>query len=108
MMITIDVLVAHIAGLQRLDLDRWIANQWVRPDGDADHLMFEEIDVARVRLIRELRDELEINEAALPVVLSLLDQLYDLRRRMNAVRDALSQAAPEDIRQSVARHLADG
>jgi len=42
-----------------------------------------------VRLIQDLRDRLEINEAALPVVLMLLDQLYDLRRRMKAMRSDL-------------------
>jgi hypothetical protein len=46
----------------------------VRPDGNAGHYEFREIDVARVRLIQELRNELQINEAALPIVLSLLDQ----------------------------------
>jgi chaperone modulatory protein CbpM len=45
-----------------------------------------------VRLIRELRDELAVNEEALPVVLSLLDQLYALRRRVRAMGVVLREA----------------
>jgi len=81
-MITIDVLVTRVEGVRRADLERWIANRWVRPDDEGAEPVFHDIDVARVRLIRELRDELEVNEAALPVVLSLLDQVYELRRRL--------------------------
>ena len=85
-MITVEVLLTWIPDLPLDDLERWISNDWVRPDGRAGDYAFREIDVARIRLIQELRDSLEINEAALPVVLLLLDQLYDLRRRMRDLR----------------------
>jgi len=80
-MISVEMLLVQVPGLLRQDLERWILNAWVRPDGRLGGYVFRDIDVARVRLIQELRDDLEINEAALPVVLLLLDQLYDLRRR---------------------------
>jgi len=86
-MITIEVLLARVPDLPLQDLERWISNDWVRPDGRAGDYAFGEIDVARVQLIQELRDSLEINEAALPVVLLLLDQLYDLRRRLRDLRE---------------------
>ena len=85
-MITVKVLLTQFPDLPLQDLERWISNDWVRPDARAGAYAFREIDVARVRLIQELRDKLEINEAALPVVLLLLDQLYDLRRRMRDLR----------------------
>jgi len=86
-MITIEVLLARVPDLPLQDLERWISNDWVRPDGRAGDYAFGEIDVARVQLIQELRDRLEINETALPVVLLLLDQLYDLRRRLRNLRE---------------------
>jgi chaperone modulatory protein CbpM len=107
-MISIEILVTQLSGLQRPDLERWISNEWVRPDGHAGSYAFREIDVARVRLIQELRDEMRINEEALPVVLSLLDQLYDQRRRMRELGDALCRIASEDLRQTLARHLGQG
>ena len=61
--------------------------------------------MARVRLIQELRDDMQVNEEALPVVLSLLDQLYDLRRRLRELGDAIGQTAPDAVRRSLAAHL---
>lgn len=105
-MIGIEVLVTQLPGLRRQDLERWIAYEWVRPDGVAGHYEFRAIDVARIRLIRELRDEMQVNEEALPVVLSLLDQLYDLRRRMRELGNAVGRTVPGEIRQSLAEDLA--
>jgi chaperone modulatory protein CbpM len=104
-MIGIDVLITQVSGLQRQDLERWISNDWVKPDRHSDSYMFVEIDVARVRLIQELRDEMGVNEAALPVVLSLLDQLYDLRRRMHELSAAISQTVPTDARGDLMKYL---
>ena len=81
-MITLDILYTRYAHLRAEDLQRWIAEGYVRPEASAGELLFQEIDVERVRLILELRDQLEVNEAAMPVVLSLLDQIYALRRKM--------------------------
>jgi chaperone modulatory protein CbpM len=108
MTITIDVLITQVSGLTREDLEHWIANDWVRPEdaGSGDDYVFHEIDVARVRLIQELHHDLRINEEALPVVLSLLDQLYEQRRRLRALNDAIAAVAPEEVRRDLARHLA--
>ena len=105
-MIGIDVVIGRISGLKRQDLERWISNAWVQPDRSASGYVFREIDVARARLILEMRDEMEINEDALPVVLLLLDQLYDLRRQMRNLNDAFMQVVPRDVRQDLAAHLA--
>jgi len=107
-MISIDVVIGQVSGLTRQDLERWILNQWVRPDDLNGGYVFREIDVARVRLIQELRDEFQINEDALPVVLSLLDQLYTQRRRMRELYSALRRTAPDEVRRTLARHLARG
>ncbi|CCG40478.1 chaperone modulator CbpM [Magnetospirillum molischianum] len=104
-MIGIEVVVGQLSGLTRQDLERWISNQWVRPDIDDGTYVFREIDFARVRLIQELRDELLVNEEALPVVLLLLDQLYDQRRKMRELCDALRRTAPDDLRRKLAQHL---
>ena len=104
-MISIEVLIGRCSGLERHVLERWIAQDWVRPDAHNGVFAFRDIDVARVRLILELRDELDVGEAALPVVLLLLDQLYDLRRQLKDFNDALEQVAPSDIRLRLSEHL---
>ncbi|WP_010219564.1 chaperone modulator CbpM [Sphingomonas sp. PAMC 26621] len=104
-MISFDLVIAQTSGLRPIDLELWIANRWVRPDGDVGHYEFQDIDVARVRLIYQLRDDLDINEATLPVVLSLLDQLYDARRIMRELGDAVREIAPEDMRNTLIEKL---
>ncbi len=74
-MVTLERLRVEIRGLDEAELERWIGASLVRAEGVEGARLFEEIDVARIRLIFELRHELEIEEPALPVVLSLMDQL---------------------------------
>jgi hypothetical protein len=52
--ISIDILIAQVSGLERQDLERWIVNKWVLPDRQSGMFVFHEIDVARVKLIRQL------------------------------------------------------
>ncbi len=104
-MIDIEIVVTQLPGLRLQDLERWIANEWLRPENRAGRYLFREIDVARARLIKELRDDMNLAEDALPVVLSLLNQLYDARRRLRELSDALGQTAPEEIRRNLADHL---
>jgi chaperone modulatory protein CbpM len=96
-MITIAAVVQRVQGLDADTLAVWVAQEWVRPRRQAGQPVFEEIDIARVRLILELRDELAVGEQAIPVVLSLLDQLHATRAQMRRVLEALHGAA-EDAR----------
>ena len=105
-MTSIDALVAQTSGLEREDLERWIANDWVRPESLPTGVVFRRIDVARVRLILEMRDEMEVDEAALPIVLLLLDQLYDLRRRMREMGGAVARVVPLEVQRVLAADLA--
>ncbi len=81
-MITLDLVCARFTRLDPADLRRWVAEGWVRPDLAPEGLVFQEIDVERVGLILDLRDDLAVEEESLPLVLSLLDQVYALRRRL--------------------------
>jgi chaperone modulatory protein CbpM len=94
-MISFRSLTLTLHGLDEDELTRWIETALVRAQGTPGDWQFEEIDVARIRLILELRHDLDIEERTLPVVLSLLDQLYDFRRRMTRLNEALADVAPE-------------
>lgn len=101
-MITAERLFVSVSGLEHEELERWIANQWVRPEGPP--WRFRDIDVARVRLIVSLRHEMSIDEEAVPVLLSLLDQLYETRRQVRSLCRAIGEA-PEDIRETIVAAL---
>jgi chaperone modulatory protein CbpM len=100
--------VALFADLPEAELTSWVARGWVQPEpydpdrGDADvgAWEFHEIDVARVRLIHDLRRSMEIGEETMPLVLSLLDQIYTLRGTMRDLVHAL-EAPPAEVRTSV-------
>jgi chaperone modulatory protein CbpM len=96
-MITLDTVLRMIEGVRAAELRLWIEEGWVRPETTRGDLAFHEIDVARVRLIYNLRRDLAIDREAMPVVLHLLDQLYDMRRRLRAVTAAI-EAQPAPVR----------
>ena len=89
-MMAIDDLLATISTLQRSDLERWISEELVAPQQDAGSLLFSDMECARVRLICTLTYELDIDSGTLPVVLSLLDQLYDTRQRLLSLTRAVA------------------
>jgi len=68
--------------------------------------VFAEIDIARIRLIRDLRIDLDVDEGTLPLVLSLLDQVYGLRRSLKAMGRVLGDQPPE-VRAAVFVAIAD-
>lgn len=89
-MTAIDDLLAAISTLQRNDLERWISEGLVAPRQDAGRLLFSDMECARVRLICTLTYELDIDGDTLPVVMSLLDQLYDTRQRLLSLTRAVA------------------
>ena len=103
-MIALDELLRQIKGLDRQDLMRWVENRWVLPERRGQSLIFHEVDIARVELILEIRQECAIDEEALPLVLGLLDQVYDLRRQLRRMCDALA-AQPQEVQAAVRRAL---
>jgi len=69
---------ARRAGLEPAHIERFILFSWVRP-ADDDELLLDECDLARCRLIYELQHEFGVNDAAVPVILDLVDQLHRLQ-----------------------------
>ena len=65
---------------------------------------FHEIDIARVRLIYDLRRVIGTPEDQVALVLSLLDQVYELRSIIKAVSQAV-MALPVGQREQVAAAL---
>lgn len=108
-MIDVDALVGAISALQRSDLEVWIREELVVPQRMANTLIFTDMECARVRLMCTLYYELEIDADTLPVVLSLVDQLYDTRRRLLSLTAAI-KAQNKDVQAAIigAIELDDG
>jgi chaperone modulatory protein CbpM len=77
------------ARLEHHSLEAWIAAGWIIPPQTAPELAFSDVDLARAQLIRDLRDDLGVNDEGVSVILHLLDQVHGLRRSMQEVLDAM-------------------
>ena len=90
--LTIAAVCQTVPGLTEAELHAFLSHEWIRPARQHGEPVFSETDIARIRLIVDLRAMLEVEEETLPIVLSLLDQLYATRRQLRRV---LSEAGPE-------------
>ncbi len=93
------------AGVSLARVQVWATEGWVRPAQGAAGPVFDALDVERLRLLARLSDELDLGEEALPVVLSLIDQLHGMRREMRRLAVALDRLPPE-LRAQVAADCA--
>ena len=92
-----------VSGIDRTELQVWIAQGWVRPAQGEKECVYGEIDVARLRLICELRHDLDVPEDMMPAILSMIDQIYGLRRELRDLVRAI-EAQPGDVRQNILNH----
>ena len=103
-MIGFDEVLVRYRSLERRELIRWVEERWVLPERQAGTWVFHEVDVARIELIIEIRRDFAVADEAMPLVLSLLDQVYSLRRQMRRLCDAVA-AQPEDIQAAIRQAL---
>ncbi|MFQ6016920.1 MAG: chaperone modulator CbpM [Kiloniellaceae bacterium] len=103
MLTTFEEVVAEVE-VKGAELSAWIEQHWVLPVEKDGRYFFDEVDVARVRLIAELRRDMGVNEEAVPVVLRLLDQIYSLRRALSQLNQAI-KALPPDARTALEARL---
>ncbi len=100
-MIPLQAVAERFPQLAPGELALWVERRWVRAERGPDGAWrLTEMDVARVGLLVELRVTLEVTEDLIPMVLSLIDQLYDARRAVRAFLAALDEQ-PAEVRQAV-------
>ncbi len=95
--------VRVVGGLKRAELRRWVAAGWVAPQRQDGETRFRQIDVARLQLIVQIRRDMRIAEDSLPLVLSLVDQVYGLRNELRHLAEAV-EAQPETVRRAITEH----
>jgi chaperone modulatory protein CbpM len=97
---TLDEVVGLVPGVSRAEIVTWIEARLILPQRRDDTALFEDIDIARVRLIVELRELLPPDEDPVPLVLTLLDRMYGLRNHMSRLLAAIARQSPE-IREEI-------
>ena len=92
--------VATVRRLHLRELRTWVREGWIRPAQRDDGPFFDELDIASIRLIRDLKKDMSLSADAVPMILSLLDQLHGLRHELRCLAEAIERQ-PEDTRKAV-------
>ncbi|WP_422034813.1 transcriptional regulator [Reyranella sp.] len=100
-MTTLDELLRQHGQLTEVHVERWVSRGLLRPDGSGDNWRFEQIDVARARLLGELVDELGFEEESVETVVDLVDQVHTLRRQLDLLGHAIAEQ-PAATREAIA------
>jgi chaperone modulatory protein CbpM len=84
-----------LSGLERDTLDAWLEQQWLLPSETSVEASFSDIDVARAQLIRDLKEDLGVNDEGVGVILNLVDQLYGMRRALINLHRAVTSRSDQ-------------
>ena len=88
--------------LDRKTLEVWIEEEWLVPSGTGTELAFSEADLARAKLIRDLIQDLGVNDEGVGIILNLLDQIHGLRRVLaDLLQSTRERSAPPDAGSSM-------
>ena len=75
------------ARLEQRSLEACLEAGWLIPVTREPELEFSDVDLARAQLIRDLREDLGVNDEGIGVILHLLDQMHGLRQSMHDLLD---------------------
>ena len=103
-MTSLDDLLRVHGRLTTVHVERWVARGLVRPQGGADAWSFEPVDVARVRLLAELIDDIGLDDDTVETVVGLVDQVHTLRDQIALLARAIAEQPPA-TREAIAAAL---
>ncbi|MFP4405723.1 MerR family transcriptional regulator [Rhodosalinus sp.] len=104
MSLTEQMVLREVRRLTRRELRLWVREGWVRPAMGESGPVFDEIDVARLRLLCDLRKEMALSPDAMPVVLALIDRLHQTRRDLRLLMEVVEDQ-PDHVRRAVLDRL---
>jgi chaperone modulatory protein CbpM len=88
---------ARVEGMTVTRLRAFVSARCLAPAEREGRLAFAEADLARARLLAELARDFDLDEEAAGMVVSLVDQIHGLRRRLRELAAALAEE-PEEVR----------
>lgn len=78
-----------------IHIERWVARGMVRRADSTEADALEPIDLARLRLLNELADDLGLDEDTVEAVVALIDQVHTLRTELRLVASAIAEQPPQ-------------
>lgn len=91
-----DDVITSVTRLTRSQLVTFIECEFVRPQREPGGYVFRRIDMARLELLCDLTQDLDLDETGLGIVISLIDQLHAARQDLATLAGAI-EALPTDL-----------
>jgi len=79
------------SGLEGSTLQLWIDQEWLIPVVGSNGPTFSDADVARVRLIHNLKHDFGVNDEGIDLVLHLMDQLHGMRHALTLLQSEIGR-----------------
>jgi chaperone modulatory protein CbpM len=95
-----DEVVTTVTRLTRRQLVSFVEGELVQPEQGDTGYIFRRVDIARLELLCDLSHDLDLDETALAIVISLIDQLHAARHDLATIARAIDKL-PTDLQSSV-------
>ncbi len=96
--------LSTVSALTRSQLIGFVEAEIIVPIHTESGPMYRRVDLVRVELLCELCDNFNLNDDALCIIISLIDQLHSTRNELHAILKAV-EAEPKDVRQRLGKAL---
>ncbi len=93
-----DQAIAAIATLTRAQLVSFIEAEIIVPLHTESGIVFRQVDLVRMELLCELTEHFSLNDDALSIIISLIDQLHSTRGELDYILQAIKDE-PDDVRE---------
>ena len=95
-----DDVVATVTRLTHTQLVRFIDGALVKPQREEGVYVFWPVDISRLELLCDLSIDMEMDDVALGIVISLLDQLHAARKDLADLASAID-VLPTDLQENI-------
>ncbi|MBL4750707.1 MAG: hypothetical protein JKX71_09050 [Amylibacter sp.] len=99
-----DQAIAAVATLTRTQLIAFVEAEIIVPLHTEDGIVFRQVDLVRMELLCELTENFSLNDDALSIIISLIDQLHNTRGQLECLLQAIKEE-PADIRERLGQAL---
>ncbi len=99
-----DEAISAVTRLTRTQLMSFVETEIIIPIHTDNGLSFRRVDLVRMELLCELSENFNIEDDALGIVISLIDQLHDVRGELRSLLEVIN-AEPTKVRERIGKAL---
>jgi chaperone modulatory protein CbpM len=96
--------LAAVAPLTRTQLVSFVQAEFIQPLHTETGPIYRRVDLVRMELLCELSEHFNVDDDALGIIISLIDQLHDVRGELRAVLEAI-ETEPAEVRARLGKTL---